>query len=245
MHPQTRATLPLPLLPFLDSADEAVRAVAVDFFRENTLGTEIELDRCVPYLGHRRAEDERIPLLAICLAQLSSSYCDSYSSHDAREKVRALARGALSAEVCPPSFDLLAAALTRCHRCFRTSRGKFGFQARDLVSKQAAPVVAARVLASLGQVGKLFHARLGVAEPEARGEALEMVLSLDERSVGQVLCDWYRVEAQPSAREVVVDPKVSWPKTPEWLARRRALLEIASKDWEKTIAAKAKALLAQ
>ena len=71
----------------------------------------------------------------------------------------------------------------------------------------------------------------------------DMVLSFGPERAGNALEGWYRVEPNPDTRRVVLGKALSWSSSPEWAARRTAVLTLAAKDWDEEIARGAQELL--
>lgn len=243
--PAIRARSPLPLLSFLDSKSQAVRAIASQAFRQMVFRTPIVLDPCLPYLGPARPAEERVPLLALCASQVRGVYTDTHSSKMSVGKVRGFLKDALNSELCPPLFHVLAAALARRHAIYQTSNEHFGFPITDIAAPGKEAVIARRLLAVIIEVDKIYHAQPSLRFEDGRRDLVEMVVALGEEQAGEVVENWYRAEPDPRARSVVVNKRLSWSEDPQWRARRKGILQLAAKDWREEIATKAKALLAQ
>jgi len=234
---------PTALLPLLDSEQRAVRLEGVEAFRKLVFRA-IALDPCLPYLAPTRPADERLPLLAVCTGCLGRPEVKGVRSEEAQRVVAGFVQDALNGSLCPPSFDLLCAALARQHRLVQSSRRTAGIPVTTLVRGGEEALVGRRFLAVLTKADKVYE--LGGLPAYEKGcrDVFEMVLALGEKHTGELVEDWYRSEPDPQARVVVVDPSLSWAKSAEWQTRRKKVLELATGDWDEDIASRAKAVLA-
>lgn len=245
IHPGIRAEFPLPLLALLDSGDSDVRALGSRTFRQLLFRKYVLVDACLPYLDPARPAEGRIPLLAFCTGQLGEVSTDLVCSKAAAQKLRTLLKHALDSNVCPPSFDALAAAVVWQNSISQRLAKKNGIPITDLVRPERAASTTRRLLQVLVNVEHIYRSVPVMRSLDGRVEVLEAIFALGEKRTGEVVENWYRAEPNPRARSVVVSKELSWSRNPEWQARRKAILGIAAKDWDEKIATEAKALLAQ
>jgi len=239
----------VPLLRFLDSDNPVIRKTATDAFRTLAqMDAAIRLDECIPYLASERPVKERVSLLILCLEQIGETG-EHYSGKGTGEKVKAIAREVIDADICPPHFDLLAVVLAARNNVWKRSRGKAGVNITESVTETKRPVIARRLLRVMELADVLYkYQTIGLRHMKERNVKrgiFEAILGLGEQQVGQVVEDWYRSEPDPALRAIVVDESLSWWKDATWVSRRNAILEIAAKDWDEEIATKAKALVLQ
>jgi len=234
-----RAASAARLLPFLNSSDADIRAVANEAFSHVHL---IPLNMCIAYLGADRPISERMPLLILCTKQLGG-HEETYEV-ESGEQVKELLKAELASDVCPPMFRQLTLVLSSQHNMLGTSQGRFGMHINEVITSDRAILSGKRFLSALAEV----HKTEGKSSAE---RVFNMVTALGEEHAGPAIEQWYQIEADPDARRVVVAEKLNdyqklrWTELPEWKERRKAILKLAANDWDEEIAAKAKELLAE
>jgi hypothetical protein len=236
--PSVRATLATSLLRFLDSPDPEVRAVAVKAL-PGAIGLLLHLDQCLPYLHPGRPIEERMALLARCATELDAAWREP--AGDTSSKVKALLSELVNADATPPLFHELAFHLSLHQVRWAHSSGESGIPIRQVVRDGNERIVAARFLHAIPKAMEGCYDE-GTAQCK-RSCILAAVLGLGADKVSQVLVEWYAAEPDARARAGLVDPYLRWPKDGSWRASREQLLQLAAKDWDKDIAARAAALL--
>ncbi|GEM_PF-1721731 len=234
LDPLSRSNLAAPILQFLNSENPAIRKIALDALDSIS---QIPFDAAVPYLSEDRPLSERVPLLALCFEMVP------YPGNEAEDKIRLSLKTTLKGEVCPPSLDLLIPSLAMCNKVWLNSKGATGVVITDLVDKPNRKLVGQRVLHNLSQVRLRKNAQHYSEVRGLKNDSFDLVIMLGEEYVGASIEDWYRVEPDVETRKIIVSEGLAWDKLPEWAARRKAVLEIAVKDWDASISERAKALL--
>jgi len=238
--PDYRIRCATELLCFLDSEDAEIRAVAAEAFPK-LYG--IRFDDCIPYLKDDQLPlSDRISLLIPCIRQLGGDG-EAYSGDGSGEEIKAVTRRILAIDLCPPRFAELTAELAVIHRWWNRPSAPFP-HIEDLVPQNDKQLLAKRFLFMIHEIKDMKHVRWWshTLSPE---KVFDMVTALGEAEAGPAIEEWYQIEADPDARRVVVAENLHWSQQPEWKERRRAILKLASKDWDEEIAAKAKAFLAE
>jgi len=260
--PEDRAEWSAEMLCFLDSSNPEIRQVALDALVDLVLTAEyFPPGKGLEYLAQDRPIRQRAVVLALCMNQLSwyagrypKGHTEDLKTRAEVERVKSLAREMLGAEVCTPDFDLFALVLARQHTIWHTSGHNLGIDIAELVDENRRTDVARRLLVVLPTALKGLERRSEdarylrlLSEPEA--QLLGVVLGLGEQHAGETLEAWYRSEPDPAMRRIVLSAQppslrsLPWWEGPAWAKRREAILEVAAKDWDERIAAKAKGLL--
>lgn len=225
------------LLYFLDSDDPDVRAVAIGKFPEIP---GIRLDKCIPYLSDTRLMlSERIAVLVKCVGGLMGT------DQGSEGQVKSIARSVLEGSVCPPRLSELTVALAVVHVRHMDTRRKYYTHIASIVTEDKRLLAARRFLSVISDIAQNYRPTDRKASMGAAQKVLEMVMALGEEQAGVALYEWYQIESDPDARRLVVDEHLKWPASPEWKARREQVLELAAKDWDEDIAARAQALLTE
>ena len=241
LAPEAYRQMAEPLLNLLESEDVAIRAVGLRALHKTVYG--VSLNRCVPYFNKGPIE-ERIEFLTICLAHFPMGL-PAYEI-PAVEPFKTTIREILLDSHVPPRFPELVASLATLER-YRREGMRFGAPSiLEIIPEAERPLLAKRVLLILSKANVLFPFLAEAKEENAtafRKNLFQMLLSLGEKDTGAAIEEWSKIEPEPNVRSIILNEELSWSRSQEWAARRKSILEFATKDHDIKIAAKSRGLL--